>query len=144
MVGVSPDRVMLIRADMAGGRSVGSGTLVGPALVLTAAHVVFDDDGQPASHVEVGGVNAAPVAARVMWPSSYAAAPGDVGAAGCCPGRNHRSVLGAAAAAVGAVGPAHRPAARGGVRGDRVSPRPEGSGRDSASRIRSAREINPG
>jgi tetratricopeptide (TPR) repeat protein len=72
MVGVSPDRVMLIKAAMAGGRSVGSGTLVAPSLVLTAAHVVFDDDGRPATRVEVGGANAAPVGARVVWPSTYA------------------------------------------------------------------------
>lgn len=71
MVGVSPDRVMLIKADMAGGRSVGSGTLVGPSVVLTAAHVVFDDHGRPANRVEVGGINAAPVAAQVIWPPSY-------------------------------------------------------------------------
>ena len=74
MVGVSPDRVMLLRADMPGGRSVGSGSLVGPSLVLTAAHVVFDDDGHPADQLEVGGINAPQVAARVIWPTSYAAA----------------------------------------------------------------------
>ena len=78
MVGVSPDRVMLIKANVSGGRSVGSGTLVGPALVLTAAHVVFDD-GHPATHVEVSGVNAAAVAARLIWPSSYGMAAKDSG-----------------------------------------------------------------
>ena len=70
---------MLINADMPDGRSVGSGTLVGPSLVLTAAHVVFDDDGQPATHLEVGGVNADLVVARVMWPSAYDAAAEDSG-----------------------------------------------------------------
>src|ERR1700739_1953113 len=78
MVGVSPERVMLLKADIPGG-SVGSGTLVGPSLVLTAAHVVFDDDGHPATEVQVGGVNATPVSARVIWPLSYGAAGGDPG-----------------------------------------------------------------
>jgi hypothetical protein len=99
MVGVSPDRVMLLRADMPGGWSVGSGSLVGPSLVLTAAHVVFDDDGHPADQVEVGGINAPQVAARVIWPTSYAAA----------------DKLGTAAAGGSAVGSADRSAAGGGV-----------------------------
>lgn len=47
MAGVSRARVMLLRADLPDGTSVGSGTLIGPRLVLTAAHVVFDDDGAP-------------------------------------------------------------------------------------------------
>jgi tetratricopeptide (TPR) repeat protein len=64
---------MLIWAEKVGGLSVGSGTLVGPLLVLTAAHVVFDDDGCPASLVTVAGVQAPDVAARVIWPSRYIA-----------------------------------------------------------------------
>ena len=42
MVGVAPERVVLLRAGLPEGRSVGSGTLVAASLVLTAAHVVFD------------------------------------------------------------------------------------------------------
>src|SRR5574340_1341938 len=74
MVGVPPERVMLLTADVSGGRSVGSGTLVGPALVLTAAHVVFDDDGDPATTITVERAGEAPVTARVLWPTSYRAA----------------------------------------------------------------------
>jgi tetratricopeptide (TPR) repeat protein len=68
---ISPQRVMLITADSPGGRSLGSGTLVAPSLVLTAAHVVFDDDGRPATAVQISGDNAKPVAGEVIWPSSY-------------------------------------------------------------------------
>ena len=53
---VPAPRLMLIRAELPAdaGVSVGSGTLVGPLLVLTAAHVVFDDDGSPLEVVRVG------------------------------------------------------------------------------------------
>ena len=65
---------MLIRAELPGGGvSVGSGTLVGERLVLTAAHVVFGDDGTPLRAIHVGPPSLeVPPAGRVLWPGRYA------------------------------------------------------------------------
>src|SRR5665809_55162 len=68
---VSPGRVMLLRAEVPGGVCWGSGTLIGPKLVLTAAHVVFDDDGQPLEALDLGPPESELFAGRVVWPSSY-------------------------------------------------------------------------
>ena len=63
---------MLVRSDLPDGRvSVGSGTLIRPKLVLTAAHVVFDDDGVPFSRVRAGPPEVKLLAARVLYPDSY-------------------------------------------------------------------------
>jgi hypothetical protein len=70
-LGVPDERVMLIRADLGDGVSVGSGTLVGPKLVLTAAHVVFGDNGEPVAMVGLGPPEAEPVRGTVVWPGSY-------------------------------------------------------------------------
>src|SRR6478609_3903597 len=74
-VGVPRERVLLLRADLPDGEnvSVGSGTLIGPRLVLTAAHVVFDrDSGRPLAGVAAGPAAAARLStARVVWPDSY-------------------------------------------------------------------------
>src|SRR5258708_12429892 len=70
---VPAERVMLVRAELPGaGVSVGSGTLLGERLVLTAAHVVFGDDGGPLRAIQVGppGINLLP-AGRVVWPDRY-------------------------------------------------------------------------
>lgn len=69
--GLPDERVMLVRANMADGVSVGSGTLVGPRLVLTAAHVVFDEDGQPAPRTQVGPPERELFDGRILWPDSY-------------------------------------------------------------------------
>src|SRR5258708_22335713 len=72
-LGVPAERVMLVRAELPGaGVSVGSGTLLGERLVLTAAHVVFGDDGGPLRAIQVGppGINLLP-AGRVVWPDRY-------------------------------------------------------------------------
>jgi hypothetical protein len=72
-VGAPPERVMLVRAGLPdGGVSVGSGTLVAERLVLTAAHVVFDDGGMPLRAIHVGppGLEVLP-AARVLWPGRH-------------------------------------------------------------------------
>ena len=77
-LGVPAERVMLVRAKLPGGRvSVGSGTLLGDRLVLTAAHVVFGDDGGPLSAIRVGpaGMTVMPEA-RVLWPDRYLARGG--------------------------------------------------------------------
>jgi len=75
---VKGERAMLVRAAMPGGQvSVGSGTLLGDGLVLTAAHVVFGDDGRA-----LPGVRAGPpeepelVGASVVWPDRYVVASG--------------------------------------------------------------------
>ena len=70
--GVPEDRVVLVRAPLPDGTvSVGSGTLVDRHLVLTAAHVVFGDDGAPLPQVRVGPADAPElVAADVRWPES--------------------------------------------------------------------------
>ena len=72
-LGVPAERVMLVRAELPGGGvSVGSGTLLGERLVLTAAHVVFGDDGGPLRTIRVGpaGVTVMPEG-RVLWPDHY-------------------------------------------------------------------------
>ena len=72
-------RLMLVRAELPdnAGASVGSGTLVGPKLVLTAAHVVFKDDGSPLETVRTGPPEAPRLhEARVIWPTFYMAGPG--------------------------------------------------------------------
>jgi tetratricopeptide (TPR) repeat protein len=64
---------MLVRAELpGGGASVGSGTLLRGRLVLTAAHVVFGDDGEPLAAIRVGppGIPALPTG-RVCWPDRY-------------------------------------------------------------------------
>ncbi|MGV1010502.1 MAG: tetratricopeptide repeat protein, partial [Dermatophilaceae bacterium] len=73
VAGVPAQRVMLLRAPLpTGGFSVGSGTLVGPGLVLTAAHVVFADDGAALAGVRVGPPEDLELfTARVVWPDSY-------------------------------------------------------------------------
>ena len=71
MAGVPRARVMLVRADLPYGTSVGSGTLIGPRLVLTAAHVVFDDDGAPVGSVRVGPPETDLFDATVVWPQRY-------------------------------------------------------------------------
>src|SRR5260370_41852280 len=72
-LGVPAERVMLVRGELPGaGVSVGSGTLLGERLVLTAAHVVFGDDGGALRAVQVGppGINLLP-AGRGVWPDRY-------------------------------------------------------------------------
>jgi Tetratricopeptide repeat len=73
-IGTPAERVVLIRAELPGGGvSVGSGTLVGERLVLTAAHVVFGDDGMPLRAIHVGPPSLeVPSAGRVVWPERYA------------------------------------------------------------------------
>ena len=82
---VPDQRVVLIRAGLPdGGVSVGSGTLLDGRQVLTAAHVVFADDGDPLPTVRVGPPEAPELAAaRVVWPERYLASTGreDVDAA---------------------------------------------------------------
>ena len=63
--------MLLVCADLPDGVSVGSGTLVGPRLVLTAAHVVFDDDGMPLPGVRVGLPDADFARGNTVWPESY-------------------------------------------------------------------------
>src|SRR6478735_1512774 len=74
-VGVPRERVVLLRADLPDGEnvSVGSGTLIGPRLVLSAAHVVFDrGSGRSLAGVAAGPAAATRLsAARVVWPDSY-------------------------------------------------------------------------
>lgn len=73
-LGVPPERVMLVRAEISGGHgvSVGAGTLVGPRFILTAAHVVFDDDGKPLSELSAGPPEVEKLStARVVWPSRW-------------------------------------------------------------------------
>ena len=48
----------------------GSGTVIGPSLVLTAAHVVFDENRRPLSDVWVGSPGRL-FGARVLWPSTF-------------------------------------------------------------------------
>jgi len=82
---VPDQRVVLIRAGLPdGGVSVGSGTLLDGRQVLTAAHVVFADDGDPLPTVRVGLPESPELAAaRVVWPERYLASTGreDVDAA---------------------------------------------------------------
>ena len=77
--GVPWERVLLVRADLAGGASVsvGSGALIAPRLALTAAHVVFDKvSGAPLAGVVAGPADSADRAtARVVWPDRFL--PGD-------------------------------------------------------------------
>lgn len=69
---------MLLRVDVPGGPFVGSGTLIGPRLVLTAAHLVFGDDRAPSAGVRVGPPDARLVEGRVLWPDSYDPVYGDL------------------------------------------------------------------
>src|SRR5664279_1286656 len=75
-VGAPPERVLLLRANLPDGKSVsvGSGTLIAPRLVLTAAHVVFDQQsGRPLVDVVAGPAEWERLpAARVVWPDAYA------------------------------------------------------------------------
>jgi tetratricopeptide (TPR) repeat protein len=83
VVGVRRERVLLLRADLPDGEhvSVGSATLIGPLLVLTAAHVVFDRvSGAPLSGVVVGPPDVQGSTGKVLWPRSYTpgASPADL------------------------------------------------------------------
>jgi Trypsin-like peptidase domain len=75
MAGMPPERVLLVKADLPGGDfiSVGSATLIAPRLVLTAAHVVFDESsGAPLTNIVTGPPEALRLsAARVCWPAEY-------------------------------------------------------------------------
>ncbi|HEY0169173.1 MAG TPA: tetratricopeptide repeat protein [Jatrophihabitans sp.] len=75
MVGVPPERVLLVKADLPGGEkvSVGSATLIAARLVLTAAHVVFDESsGAPLTSIVVGPPEAPRLfEARVCWPAEH-------------------------------------------------------------------------
>lgn len=66
-VGPDPGGVVQIRAEAGDQRSFGTGYLVGPGLVLTAAHVVpVGDDGR-STPVAVGGPGREPVEGEVVW-----------------------------------------------------------------------------
>lgn len=71
-LGIPGERVMLVRASLpTGRRSVGSGTLISSHLILTAAHVVFDDDGQVLEPILVGPPDEKGVTAEIVWPALY-------------------------------------------------------------------------
>jgi tetratricopeptide (TPR) repeat protein len=84
VVGVRRERVLLLRADLPDGEnvSVGSATLIGPRLALTAAHLVFDRaSGAPLSGVVVGPPDARRLSTgKVLWPRRYTpgASPADL------------------------------------------------------------------
>jgi tetratricopeptide (TPR) repeat protein len=80
---VPRERVLLLRADLPDGEnvSVGSATLIGPRLALTAAHVVFDRaSGAPLSGVVVGPPDVQGSTGKVLWPRTYTsgASPADL------------------------------------------------------------------
>ena len=83
-LGAERQRALLLRAQTADGRSrIGTGTLIAKGLVLTAAHVVFGDDGSVFSELRVARHFHAGelldrqefVSATVKWPSRYVRAP---------------------------------------------------------------------
>lgn len=81
--GPADQRVLLLRTPLADGEyQVGTGTLIGERLALTAAHVVFGDDGAPLDGIRIGPViDTGPpdwsglLNAAVIWPRYYAPSP---------------------------------------------------------------------
>ena len=74
-------RIVLLRSSLPDGRQrVGSGTLIGGRLVLTAAHVVFGDIGAPLSTIQVALAQESVLATgAVLWPERYEAVQGSGG-----------------------------------------------------------------
>ena len=81
--GPADQRVLLLRTPLAeDDYQVGTGTLIGERLALTAAHVVFGDDGAPLDGIRIGPViDTGPsdwsglLNAVVIWPRHYAPSP---------------------------------------------------------------------
>lgn len=81
--GPADQRALLLRTPLADGDyQVGTGTLIAERLALTAAHVVFGDDGAPLEGIRVGPVaGTGPpdwnglVDAEVAWPGQYTPSP---------------------------------------------------------------------
>ncbi|MFY1636561.1 tetratricopeptide repeat protein [Solwaraspora sp. WMMB335] len=67
----------LLRSPLPNGKyRIGTGTLIGGRLVLTAAHVVFDSTGVPLATIQVGPYQrAALLTGSVVWPERYEAHP---------------------------------------------------------------------
>jgi hypothetical protein len=77
--GIADQRIMLLRNPLPGKKfRIGTGTLISDRLVLTAAHVVFGDDGFPLPKIKVGRAAATGppswrglVTGNVAWPQTY-------------------------------------------------------------------------